>query len=140
MLEKENLELLLKICPEYFISLPGDSKFSDGWKISIQGRTTTHVIELVNRLIPLIYSTKANYKIGTQRLIDLGKDHEQSTKLLTIYVPNGVSPESYAELVRLNLDGYTGGSDIGDKKSYTKYADAIYFRNDRDEQGEYIPT
>jgi hypothetical protein len=140
MLEEKVLNELLSTCPDYFVPLPGESKFSDGWKVSIQGRTVEHAVELVNKLVPLIYSTKSHFKIGTKKLIDLGRDHEQSTKLLTIYVPNGVDGKSYAELVRLNLSGYTGAADIEEKKGYIKHAEGIFYRNDRDSFGEYIPV
>jgi hypothetical protein len=41
-------------------------------------------------------------------------------------MPNDVDVESFAELVYLKII------------DYTHYKNAIYFRNDRDENGEYI--
>lgn len=81
--------------------------------------------------------SKCSFKFGTNRLINSGHP-QQSKKLLTIYIPNDVDVESFAELVYLNIIDYTGGDKVKQPDSYTHYKNAIYFRNDRDENGEYI--
>lgn len=136
----EELLAILKGHPEFFVQNNGEAEWSDGWKVSIQGRTLEDLIFVFDRIIGLLMETKASFKLGTQKLIDLGRENEQSTKLLTIYIPNGVTPESYCELVRLHISDYEGAADIGEKKSYTKYAEGIYYRNDRTSEGVYIPA
>lgn len=136
MTQEEQIKDLLKTSSNYFEQIPGKANWRDGWKISLQGHTIDDAMFLLTSLVTLLEATHASYKIGTQKLIDLGG--EQSTKLLTIYIPNGVDARSYAELVRLNIEGYNGADDILEKRSYTKYAPGIFFRNDRDEDGKYI--
>ncbi len=121
-----------------FVQVEGSTDWSDGWKISVQGHTVEDAVELVERLGNLLSGTKVYFKVGTQRLIDAKS--EQSTKLLTIYLPKNVDTRSYCELVRINLEGYKGADDIEEKRSYTKYAPGIFYRNDRDVNGEYIPA
>jgi hypothetical protein len=115
----------------------GEADVSDGWKLSIQGKTINDALFLYEKLKGLLFSTKCSFKIGTQKLIDK-KHPQQSTKLLTIYVPNGVDAKSFAELVYLNILDYKGGQNINCPESYEHYANAIYFRNDRDQNGNYI--
>lgn len=138
--EQSELKGILAAYPDYFVNFPGDTINTEGWKISIQGKSLDDVVYLVEHLFPLLSSTHVFYKIGTQKLIDLGEDHEQSTKLMTIYLPNGVDPRSFAELVRINLGDYHGGDGIDYKKSYVKYCEGVFFRNDRDANGNYIPA
>lgn len=134
----EQLYDALKNSKDYFIQVHGSTDWSEGWKISIQGHTLEDSQFIFESLFGLLGATKVSFKLGTQKLIDMKT--EQSTKLLTIYLPKGVDPKSYAELVRLNLEEYTGADDIEEKRSYTKYAPGIFYRNDRDEKGEYIPA
>lgn len=123
----------------YFENYNGSADVSNGWKLSIQGKTIQDALYLYENLRSLLYATKCSFKIGTQKLIDK-KHPQQSTKLLTIYVPNGVDVKSFAELVYLNIPEYKGGQDIKCPRSYEHYANAIYFRNDRNADGIYIPA
>lgn len=129
---------LLKKHSTAFVQLNGEANITDGWEISVQGKTLEDSRVIFNSLYGLLESTKCSFKFATQMLIDTKS--EQSTKLLTIYIPNGVEVQSFAELVRLNLNGYTGADDITEKRSYTKYAPGIFYRNDRTSTGEYIPA
>lgn len=140
-IDMNNFKEALKNHLGYFIQINGDASFEDGWKLSIQGKTLEDSQFLVKNLFGLLYATKASYKFGTQKLIDT-KHPQQSTKLLTIYIPNNVDPKSFAELVRLNLLDYKGAEGINIPKSYQAYSKelGIYFRNDRNEHGEYIPA
>jgi hypothetical protein len=135
---KQDFIGLLRTHPEAFVQVNGTADVTNGWKLSIQGRTLEDSAFLFERLINLLLETKVSFKFGTQALID--NRGEQGTKLLTIYIPNGVTPKSYAELVRLNIADYKGADDIPEKRSYTKYAPGIFFRNDRTSQGDYIPA
>lgn len=123
----------------YFEHYNGTADVSSGWKLSIQGKTIQDATFLYEALRGLLFASKASFKIGTKNLIDK-KHPQQSTKLLTIYVPNGVEVKSFCELVYLNIMDYKGGQDIKTPQSYEHYANAIYFRNDRNESGEYIPA
>jgi len=121
----------------YFIQHDGDTDISDGWKLSIQGKTLDDGEWLYNHLIGFLMISKCWFKFGTKRLINCGHP-QQKHKLLTIYIPNGVDPKSFAELVHIQIEGYTGGNDVKAPDSYTHYKNAIYYRNDRDENGDYI--
>lgn len=129
---------ILRKSERFFIQVEGTSDWSQGWKISIQGHTLEDSKYLFTRLVGLFQATGVYFKFGTQKLIDLNS--EQSTKLITVYLPNNVDPKSYCELVRLNITEYKGADDIEEKRSYTKYAPGIFYRNDRDENGDYIPA
>lgn len=132
---KELLDVLEK-SEQAFIQVHGVADWRDGWKLSLQGHTLEDLGFLADRLVVLLEASKASYKFATQRLIDL--KNEQSTKLLTIYIPNGVEVKSFAELVRLNIEDYHGADDIEHKKGYVKYAPGIFYRNDRDAYGNYV--
>ena len=127
----------LRDYPRHFIQHNGDAENTDGFKLSIQGETLDDSIELYKSLIDLLKVTKCTYKFGTKKLIECGHP-QQSKKLLTIYIPNGVDAKSFAELVHLHIEDYTGGDNVNKPDSYQRYKNAIYFRNDRDEDGHYI--
>jgi hypothetical protein len=125
-----------------FIQYNGDANFSDGWKLSIQGKSLEDSMHLYNGLIGFLMITKSSFKFATKRLINYEftdeKRKQQSNKLLTIYIPNGVDPKSFAELVYLHIEDYTGGDDVKQPDTYEHYKNSIYYRNDRDEEGNYI--
>jgi hypothetical protein len=127
---------------QYFVQYNGEASTSEGWKLSIQGKTLNDSMYLYNNLINFLMVTKCHYKFGTKRLINYDftdeKKRQQANKLLTIYIPNGVDPKSFAELVYLHIEDYTGGNDVVTPDTYTHYKNAIYYRNDRNENGEYI--
>lgn len=137
MFDRETLEDLLRNSWEYFIQINGDSDCSYGWKLSIQGKTIDDSMMLFDMLHQLLNAHGCSYKFGTQRLMDCGHP-QQSTKLLTIYIPNEFDVKEFAEKVYIHMEDYKGGQDIKCPTSYEHYANAIYFRNDRDEYGNYI--
>lgn len=132
----EELIKALQTSKQAFIQVNGSCEWSDGWKISVQGKTVYDAINIVTALMPLFAATKVSFKIATQIVID--SNSEQSTKLVTIYIPNNVDPKSYAELVKINLTNYEGAQGIPDKIGYIKYSEGIYYRNDRDSDGNYV--
>ena len=138
-MEKEEFIESLKTYPGYFMQVRGEAVVYQGWKLSIQGKTLEDSEFLFIKLIGLLTYSKASFKFGTQKLIDL-KHSQQSTKLLTVYIPDNVDAKSFAELVRLNLTGYTGAEGIDTPESYSVFSKelGIYYRNDRDEDGNYI--
>ena len=137
----EDLKKALDTYPRPFIQIQGEANFYEGWKLSIQGKTVEDCCFLIDNLIGLLSQTKATFKCGTQKLID-AKHSQQSTKLLTIYIPNNVDPKSFSELVKLNILKYKGAEGVNPPESYTTYSQelGIYYRNDRDTYGEYIPA
>lgn len=133
----EDIRGLLTDYPHYFVIHHGEAEYSDGWKLSIQGETLADAEFLYQNLIGFLMISKCSFKFGTQKLINCGHP-QQSKKLLTIYIPNGVDVKSFAELVYLHIPDYTGGDKVPIPDSYTHYKNAIYYRNDRDEGGNYI--
>lgn len=127
-----------------FIQYNGEAETDDGWKLSIQGKTLDDSMYLYDNLITFLISSKCWFKFATKRLINYEftdeKRKQQANKLLTIYIPNGVDPKSFAELVHLHIKDYSGGDDVKQPDSYEHYKNAIYYRNDRTENGEYIPA
>jgi len=138
-METTKLQNTLTYSQCYFENYNGSADVSDGWKLSIQGKSVQDAMYLYDNLKGLLYHSKCSFKIGIQKLIDK-KHPQQSTKLLTVYIPNGVDVKSFAELVYLNIIDYKGGQDIKTHNSYEHYANAIYFRNDRTEIGNYVPA
>lgn len=142
MMEKLPFKEKIRVLAEHFYGpfyqINGEADWRDGWKIYIQGKTIDDVVYLVENLLNLMVATKASFKFGTKMLIDM--KNEQSSKLLTIYIPNGVDAKSYAELVRINIPDYKGAEGIPDKRSYIKHSEGIFYRNDRSDDGTYIPA
>lgn len=128
---------LLETHYDYFVQHNGEANVTDGWKLSIQGKTLDDAMYLYGNLSDFLLISKCSFKFGTKKLIECNVE-EQRTKLLTIYIPNGVEPKSFAELVYLQIKDYEGGEDIIPKNLYTHHKNAIYYRNDRDEYGEYV--
>jgi hypothetical protein len=136
-IDKKELFKLLSTTSLPFVQIEGSTNFSEGWKVSIQGKTVEDAIYLIDRLVILFGVTRVFYKIGTQALINCSNP-EQTTKLITVYLPKGVAPESYCELIRNCIPDYTGADTIGEKVGYTKHSPGIFFRNDRDSSGNYV--
>lgn len=124
---------------DYFIQHNGTARVYEGWKLSIQGKGIDDAVYLYEHLVPFLLISKASFKFGTQRLYTCDNE-EQKTKVLTVYIPDGVDAKSFAELCYLHIKDYEGGEDIPAKVSYTHYKNAIYYRNDRTEDGQYIPA
>lgn len=128
----------LESAHQYFLGHYSDEDFSEGWKLSIQGKTVQDVMYLYDTLKGLLYETNVSFKMATKKLIDL--NNEQSTKLMTIYIPNGIDVKMFAELIHRKIKDYKGWEGITHKESYEHYKGGIFFRNDRDANGEYIPA
>lgn len=139
-MEKEKIKEFRDILTtdmRFFVQFEGKADITDGFKLSIQGETLDDAMFLYEKLIGFLMITKCWFKFATKRLINY--DHaQQSHKLLTIYIPNGVEAKSFAELVYLHIKDYKGGDNVAKPDSYEHYKNAIYFRNDRDENGNYI--
>ena len=123
----------------YFIPFRGRPSES-GWKLSLQGKTTDDAKELYKLLGSWLNSNNVAYKIGTSKLINQTQRKEQQTKLLTIYVPDDEDLMDFAEKVYKKVKRYKGWYNIKTPTSYKHYAGAVFYRNDRDSSGKYIPA
>ena len=122
-----------------FIFFDGSRDNYSGLKLSLQGKTTDDAKELYTLLGDWLKSKNVPFKVGTSRLIN-SKNVEQRTKLMTIYVPNNEDITDFMEQVYTRVRSYKGWHDIPLKNLYQHYAGAVYYRNDRDENDEYIPA
>lgn len=110
---------------------------STGWKLSIQGKTVEDGVGIYNSLIDLLNETQTPYKLASH--LRFSHYHpEQSKKAMTIYVRDDVDVKEFAEKVSYSLKNYTGYEGIEDPTSYTKFSDGVYYRNDRDINGQYV--
>lgn len=128
---------LLEKFPMYFYMVRGGQNHKDGFKLSIQGNTLDDSMYLVEHVVPFLVKAGITFKLATKRLIDYKHD-QQSHKLLTIYSPNHIPITEMAEMVYKLMDDYKGGDNVKQPESYTHFKNAIYYRNDRDENGNYI--
>ena len=119
----------------------GGKDSSEGNKISIVGNSVEDAYELYDRLHKWLYDRKIAHKIGTRGRVE-HPNPIQSKKLMTIYSPNGANFDRLLSIVGNMLNGYKGWEGVQGTpfNGYEKYADGMYFRNDRDEHGEYIPA
>ena len=132
-----DLKETLETYPRYFLQIYGTEKYDNGFKLSIQGTTLYDSEYLIDNVVPFLLENEITFKLATKRLIE----HDnpiQSKKLLTIYAPNHVPITEFAEIVYKLMKDYTGGETVKQPESYAHYNNAIYYRNDRDENGQYI--
>jgi len=118
-----------------------NGKNSDnGWKLSIIGKSLEDSIDVFKRLHSWLTLKNISHKSATKKRVEY--DHyEQSKKVMTIYVPNDMDHKKLAHKIEIILSGYKGWEDIKlPFKSYEHYSNAIFFRNDRNENGKYIPA
>ena len=135
----ENFKSLYNKSNVYDINYPGKSS-TNGWKLSIVGKTENDVQFLYDRLHKWLSLKDIAHKIATSKRVN-HNNYEQSKKLVTIYVPDDTDYKSLANKVESLIKGYTGWRDIKlPFKGYKHYSNGIFFRNDRDEYGEYIPA
>lgn len=135
-MDSQSVIRLLSSTKVYDISYPGKPS-DNGWKLSILGKKLEDSLELWNRLRDYLVQNDIAHKFGTIKRIQ-HPNKEQSKKLLTIYIPNGSSMDKIATQVEKRLKGYKGWHDIKTPTSYEQWGSGIYFRNDRDELGNYI--
>jgi hypothetical protein len=133
MLKSLNSEKIFDI---NFSGLPS----KNGDKISIIGKSMADVYELYNRLHNWLENHNIAHKIATKKRVT-NNNYEQSKKLVTIYVPDNIDIKKLLIKIEYLLKGYTGWNNIKTPfNGYEHYSNGIYFRNDRNEYGEYIPT
>jgi len=117
------------------------STSNNGMKISIQGKSIDDSIFLFERLNEYLYSNNVPFKIATQKRFELKKaNKEQSHKAMTIYCVDGFDFSQLCEdIYGLTLD-YKGWHNIKTPTNYQHYAGGLFFRNDRDINGVYVPA
>ena len=121
---------------------------SNGWKLSIQGKTKEDSLYLWDRLHSILDKMNVPYKMGTAKRLELTqsdywKKREQGHKIMTIYIPNEYSKSkdevyAFAEQIYSNIKNYNGWHDVKTPTSYEHYAGGVFIRNDRDSYGEYV--
>ncbi len=114
-----------------------------GWKISIQGKVVEDGLFLLDRLYGYLKENDIPFKVGTKTRYDLLKEdsnrmQEQGHKAMTIYCPSDMDIKDLCEEVYTRTKDYQGWHDVKTPTSYEHYAGGLFFRNDRDENGEYI--
>lgn len=115
-----------------------DGKSSkSGWKLSIVGKNKNDLIDLIERLHPFLLQRNIAHKVATLKRIN-NPHKEQSKKLITIYVPDDLNHLKLAAKIEPLLHGYKGWHNIKTLNGYEHYSNAIFFRNDRDDKGNYI--
>lgn len=125
----------------YDMNVHAYTKTDNGWKISIQGKTVTDSIFLYERLSSWLIGLDIPFKVATINRYSLRNNNkEQSFKAMTIYCPNGVDINWLCEEVYSSITDYKGWRDIKTPTGYEHYAGGLFFRNDRNENGVYIPA
>lgn len=126
------------------------SETSD-WKISIQGNDVEDSIELYDLLIEYFDEKQVYFKVATAtrfNAINIEPRNEkeafmlkeQSKKAMTVYCPKNIEIIELCKEVKKRLITYKGFVGVSDPTSYKKYSEGIYYRNDRDEDGNYVAS
>lgn len=134
-----NITNLLSSATKFDMMVNFPTSTSNGWKLSIQGKSIEDASFLFERLEGFLSSNSIPFKVGTAKRFS-HENKEQSKKAMTIYVPNSFNHLELAEEVYSLILDYKGWQDIKTPSSYSHYAGGIFFRNDRDESGQYIPA
>ena len=138
ILTENYIERWISKAKTFDIPFPGRPSFN-GWKLSIQGQTPKDIIFVYERLNRFLKNNDVEFKVGTlKRLIH--KNKEQARKIMTIYIPDGEDRKKFTEKIYKLIKDYKGWHNIKKPNGYEHYAGGIYWRNDRDEKGEYIPA
>lgn len=122
---------------------------TNGWKVSIQGKSVEDAICLNRMLFDYFNENQIYYKIGTRTRFNMsiraieGTEHyqffkEQSKKAMTVYCPDTMDIKTLCKEIEKRITNYDGFEGVKNPKNYTHFSGGIYFRNDRDENGEYI--
>lgn len=124
-------------------------KDTSGWKISIQGKVVDDAIDLLDMLAVFLADEDIHYKVATKTRFDMvnlepneklsqKRIDEQSKKAMTIYCPSRLEIMELCEKIEEKLKDYSGYLDVPNPTDYMHYSGGIYYRNDTDEDGNYI--
>lgn len=137
----ETLNKRLTDTSRYDMNVHAPTITDNGYKISIQGKNVSDSIFLYERLSSYLMSNDIPFKVATINRFSLrGTNKEQSFKAMTIYCPDGTDIMSLCEEVYSLTIDYKGWQDIKTPTRYFHYAGGLFFRNDRNEYGQYIPA
>lgn len=140
LFETFSMEQILMNANRYDIQFNDERLSSSGNKISIVGKSMNDVLDIYNRTHQWLDNKNITYKVATKKRVE-HSNYEQSKKIMTIYVPDDMDMFSLMLRLEYLLTGYTGWHGIKlPFKGYEHYSNAIFFRNDRDEYGNYIPA
>jgi len=141
MMTIETLRARLSTTKSFDWMFNSNEKTDEGNKISIQGKSIEDSIELFSMLAAYLYSKNMPFKIATAERFGLSETNkEQAYKAMTIYCVNGYDFSSLCEDVYSLTLNYKGWFNIKTPTSYQHYAGGLFFRNDRDINGQYIPA
>ena len=140
-MKTETLQRRLTETSAYDMNVHSPLSSSNGWKISIQGKSISDSIFLYDRLSSFLIDNNIPFKVATINRYAL-KDtrKEQSNKAMTIYCPNGMDFSNLCEDVYSRSADYKGWLDIKTPSSYEHYAGGLFTRNDRAKNGAYVPA
>ena len=140
LFETYSMEDILMNANKYDIQFNDGRDSSNGDKISIVGKKMKDVFDIYNRLHQWLDNKNITYKVATNKRVS-HENYEQSKKLMTIYVPNDMDFKFLLLRIDYLLKGYNGWYDIKlPFKGYSHYSGGVFYRNDRDEYGSYIPA
>lgn len=122
-----------------------DNDHDDGWKLSIQAKSVEDSIFFIDNLYSWLQDNRISHKIATIKRYTKYRnnpkvDPEQSYKGITIYCPNQLDVVELGKEIHaiLKAAGFNGWDGVNAPKKYTLIADGVYYRNDRDENKQYI--
>jgi hypothetical protein len=116
-----------------------ETSTANGWKLSIQGKKPEDAIFLFDALEVFLSGNAIPFKVATAKRF-AHSNKEQSKKAMTVYCPDGMSITDLAEAVYSRIMGYTGWHNIKTPNGYECYACGVMMRNDRNENGCYVPA
>ena len=138
---RDALKRRLLVTSVYDMNIHSPLSSDNGWKISIQGKTINDSIFLYERLSSFLMDNNVPFKVATINRYELRRVRkEQSHKAMTIYCPDGMDFNTLCENIYNLIIDYKGWQDIKTPTSYEHYAGGLFIRNDRDENGKYIPA
>lgn len=132
--EERRIKKLLSNKKEFGIEFPGQSS-NNGWTISILGKSLEDSIDLWKRLHDYLLQKDIAHEFSTLKRIK-HKNKEQSSKLLTIYIPDGLSINQIAPELQKKLQGYKSWQDVKTPSDCEHWGNAIFFRKG----GNYIKS
>jgi hypothetical protein len=124
----------------YDIPVKGKTS-TNGMKLSVLGKTLEDIYKAYGLVGGYLKKNRIGHKVATRRRVEEARS-PQNRKILTIYIPDGEEWRGIAEEVSqlLHKGRYVGWQNIPTPPLYQHYANAVFYRNDRDSSGAYVPT
>jgi hypothetical protein len=145
----------IRVGNRYDIPMRGKPHYN-GMKLSIQGKSVQDIIDAYSALFEYLDREQIAHKVATSKRINSASG-PQKHKIITIYIPDEAvglniygdqvptKPEGWRAIAeevstRLHRAGYTGWHGVRTPPKYEHYSNAVFFRNDRDDKGSYVPA